>query len=90
MHLLGLNWQLQPADGHTFNNGIRTGLPGTDDVATMPSGGRGEITAKSFALSGLGNSSQAYLSVQLLIYVLHWGVCKNIYSGPLLSISVVR
>uniref|UniRef100_A0A8C4M036 Teneurin-2 n=1 Tax=Equus asinus asinus TaxID=83772 RepID=A0A8C4M036_EQUAS len=24
MHLLGLNWQLQPADGHTFNNGIRT------------------------------------------------------------------
>ncbi|XP_077922959.1 teneurin-2 isoform X9 [Halichoerus grypus] len=40
MHLLGLNWQLQPADGHTFNNGIRTGLPGTDDVATMPSGGR--------------------------------------------------
>ncbi|XP_016069491.1 PREDICTED: teneurin-2 [Miniopterus natalensis] len=40
MHLLGLNWQLQPADGHTFNNGIRTGLPGTDDVATMPSGGK--------------------------------------------------
>uniref|UniRef100_G1LK74 Teneurin-2 n=1 Tax=Ailuropoda melanoleuca TaxID=9646 RepID=G1LK74_AILME len=40
MHLLGLNWQLQPADGHTFNNGIRTGLPGNDDVATMPSGGR--------------------------------------------------
>ncbi|XP_029439692.1 teneurin-2 [Rhinatrema bivittatum] len=41
MHLLGLNWQLQPADGHTFNNGIRTGLPGSDDVVTMPSGGRG-------------------------------------------------
>ncbi|XP_021095610.1 teneurin-2 isoform X7 [Heterocephalus glaber] len=40
MHLLGLNWQLQPADGHTFNNGIRTGLPGNDDVATMPSGGK--------------------------------------------------
>uniref|UniRef100_A0AC11DSW2 Teneurin transmembrane protein 2 n=1 Tax=Ovis aries TaxID=9940 RepID=A0AC11DSW2_SHEEP len=40
MHLLGLNWQLQPADGHTFNNGIRTGLPGSDDVATMPSGGK--------------------------------------------------
>ncbi|KAM4675330.1 teneurin-2 isoform 1-T1 [Discoglossus pictus] len=38
MHLLGLNWQLQPADGHTFNNGIRTG---SDDVATMPSGGKG-------------------------------------------------
>uniref|UniRef100_G1KD89 Teneurin-2 n=1 Tax=Anolis carolinensis TaxID=28377 RepID=G1KD89_ANOCA len=42
MHMLGLNWQLQPADGHTFNNGIRTGLPGSDDVATMPSGGKGE------------------------------------------------
>ncbi|XP_070595571.1 teneurin-2 isoform X1 [Erythrolamprus reginae] len=41
MHMLGLNWQLQPADGHTFNNGIRTGLPGSDDVATMPSGGKG-------------------------------------------------
>ncbi|XP_060219839.1 teneurin-2 isoform X8 [Meriones unguiculatus] len=40
MHLLGLNWQLQPADGHTFNNGVRTGLPGNDDVATMPSGGK--------------------------------------------------
>lgn len=42
MHMLGLNWQLQPADGHTFNNGIRTGLPGSEDVATMPSGGKGE------------------------------------------------
>ncbi|KAJ7316264.1 hypothetical protein JRQ81_002426, partial [Phrynocephalus forsythii] len=41
MHMLGLNWQLQPADGHTFNNGIRTGLPGSDDVATLPSGGKG-------------------------------------------------
>lgn len=50
MHMLGLNWQLQPADGHTFNNGIRTGLPGSDDVATMPSGGKGEDTAASFAL----------------------------------------
>ncbi|XP_075712539.1 teneurin-2 isoform X3 [Rhinoderma darwinii] len=38
MHLLGLNWQLQPADGHTFNNGIKTS---SDDVATMPSGGKG-------------------------------------------------
>lgn len=50
MHMLGLNWQLQPADGHTFNNGIRTGLPGSDDVATMPSGGKGEDAAVSFAL----------------------------------------
>ncbi|XP_019390418.1 PREDICTED: teneurin-2 isoform X2 [Crocodylus porosus] len=53
MHLLGLNWQLQPADGHTFNNGIRTGLPGTDDVATMPSGGRGPwLTRNSSIDSG--------------------------------------
>ncbi|XP_073476803.1 teneurin-2 isoform X4 [Aquarana catesbeiana] len=35
MHLLGLNWQLQPVDAHTFNNGIRTDR---DDVATTPSG----------------------------------------------------
>uniref|UniRef100_A0A8C4LXV5 Teneurin-2 n=1 Tax=Equus asinus asinus TaxID=83772 RepID=A0A8C4LXV5_EQUAS len=49
MHLLGLNWQLQPADGHTFNNGIRTGLPGNDDVATMPSGGKGEVTAAAYS-----------------------------------------
>ncbi|XP_077122093.1 teneurin-2-like isoform X1 [Ranitomeya variabilis] len=41
MHLLGLNWQLQPADGHTFNNGMRTS---SDDVATMPSGGKGPWT----------------------------------------------
>lgn len=45
MHLLGLNWQLQPADGHTFNNGMRPGLPGAEDVATVPSGGRGEAAA---------------------------------------------
>lgn len=58
MHLLGLNWQLQPADGHTFNNGIRTGLPGNDDVATMPSGGKGEVTAPAFALSRSQENSQ--------------------------------
>ncbi|XP_042526154.1 teneurin-2 isoform X4 [Dipodomys spectabilis] len=40
MHLLGLNWQLQPADGHAFNNGIRTSLPGSDDAATAASGGK--------------------------------------------------
>lgn len=55
MHLLGLNWQLQPADGHTFNNGIRTGLPGRDDVATMPSGGKGEVTAAACPLEVTGN-----------------------------------
>ncbi|XP_049504860.1 teneurin-2, partial [Panthera uncia] len=54
MHLLGLNWQLQPADGHTFNNGIRTGLPGSDDVATMPSGGKGEVTAAACPLEVTG------------------------------------
>lgn len=54
MHLLGLNWQLQPADGHTFNNGIRTGLPGNDDVATMPSGGKGEVTAAAGPLEVTG------------------------------------
>lgn len=57
MHLLGLNWQLQPADGHTFNNGIRTGLPGNDDVATMPSGGKGEVTAAACSLELPGKCS---------------------------------
>ncbi|XP_066572908.1 teneurin-2 [Amia ocellicauda] len=41
MNLLGLNWQLQPAEGHVINNGLSTGLPGNSDVATVPSGGRG-------------------------------------------------
>ncbi|XP_031805277.1 teneurin-2 isoform X4 [Sarcophilus harrisii] len=50
MHLLGLNWQLQPADGHTFNNGIRTGLPGNDDVVTLPSGGKGPWTPKNSSI----------------------------------------
>ncbi|XP_038628395.1 teneurin-2 isoform X2 [Tachyglossus aculeatus] len=50
MHLLGLNWQLQPTDGHTFNNGIRTGLPGNDDVATMPSGGKGPWSSKNSSI----------------------------------------
>lgn len=54
MHLLGLNWQLQPADGHTFNNGIRTGLPGNDDVTTAPSGGKGEVTAAARPLEATG------------------------------------
>eukprot|EP00075_Anas_platyrhynchos_P035238 XP_027324491.1 teneurin-2 isoform X12 [Anas platyrhynchos] len=53
MHLLGLNWQLQPADGHTFNNGMRPGLPGAEDAATMPSGGRGPwVTRNSSIDSG--------------------------------------
>lgn len=54
MHLLGLNWQLQPADGHTFNNGVRTGLPGNDDVATVPSGGKGEVTAAACPIEVTG------------------------------------
>uniref|UniRef100_A0A6Q2Z4L4 Teneurin-2 n=1 Tax=Esox lucius TaxID=8010 RepID=A0A6Q2Z4L4_ESOLU len=39
LNLLGLNWQLKPADGHLINNGLSTGLPGNGDVATVPSGG---------------------------------------------------
>ncbi|XP_064422810.1 teneurin-2 isoform X2 [Latimeria chalumnae] len=50
MHLLGLNWQLQPADGHTFNNGLRTGLPGSSDVATMPSGGKGPLATRNTSI----------------------------------------
>ncbi|KAM9312735.1 teneurin-2 isoform 3-T3 [Gastrophryne carolinensis] len=41
MHLLGLNWHLQPADEHTFNNGIKSS---NGDVATMPTGGKGTWT----------------------------------------------
>ncbi|XP_039241151.1 teneurin-2 isoform X4 [Pipra filicauda] len=39
MHLLGLNWQLQPAEGPTFNNGLRPPRPpGDDGPATAPAG----------------------------------------------------
>ncbi|XP_043925520.1 teneurin-2 isoform X2 [Protopterus annectens] len=47
MHLLGLNWQLQPADGHAFNNGMRPGLPGTTDIAAIPSGGKGPWASRN-------------------------------------------
>ncbi|XP_042646449.1 teneurin-2 isoform X4 [Tyto alba] len=50
MHLLGLNWQLRPADGHTFNNGLRPGLPGAEDVAAAPSGGRGPWVARNSSI----------------------------------------
>uniref|UniRef100_A0A8C9F310 Teneurin-2 n=1 Tax=Pavo cristatus TaxID=9049 RepID=A0A8C9F310_PAVCR len=43
MHLLGLNWQLQPADGHTFSNGLRPGAAGAEDGAAAPPAGRGEL-----------------------------------------------
>uniref|UniRef100_A0A674BQX6 Teneurin-2 n=1 Tax=Salmo trutta TaxID=8032 RepID=A0A674BQX6_SALTR len=35
LNLLGLNWQLKPADGHLINNGLSTELPGISDVATV-------------------------------------------------------
>ncbi|XP_069052190.1 teneurin-2 isoform X2 [Lepisosteus oculatus] len=50
MNLLGLNWQLQPADGHVINNGLSTGLPGNSDVATVPSGGRGPWTVRNSSI----------------------------------------
>ncbi|KAG7464755.1 hypothetical protein MATL_G00168990 [Megalops atlanticus] len=50
MNLLGLNWQLQPADGHMINNGLSTGLPGNSDVATVPSGGRGPWTFRNSSI----------------------------------------
>uniref|UniRef100_A0A672SDM2 Teneurin transmembrane protein 2 n=1 Tax=Sinocyclocheilus grahami TaxID=75366 RepID=A0A672SDM2_SINGR len=42
MNLLGLNWQLKPVVGPMLNNGLGAGLPSNSDVATAPSGGRGE------------------------------------------------
>uniref|UniRef100_A0A8C9VTN2 Teneurin transmembrane protein 2 n=1 Tax=Scleropages formosus TaxID=113540 RepID=A0A8C9VTN2_SCLFO len=41
INLLGLNWRLQPADGHLISNRLSTQLPGNSYVATLPSGGRG-------------------------------------------------
>lgn len=70
MHLLGLNWQLQPADGHTFNNGVRTGLPGNDDVATVPSGGKGEVTAAACLLRSQEKSRLLPAASGFLIQVL--------------------
>ncbi|KPP61875.1 hypothetical protein Z043_119979 [Scleropages formosus] len=42
INLLGLNWRLQPADGHLISNRLSTQLPGNSYVATLPSGGRGK------------------------------------------------
>ncbi|KAK2544778.1 Tenm2 [Columba livia] len=53
MHLLGLNWQLQPADGHTFNNGLRPGGAPAEDGAAAPPAGRGPwVTRNSSIDSG--------------------------------------
>ncbi|XP_072518552.1 teneurin-2 isoform X4 [Salminus brasiliensis] len=41
LNLLGLNWRLKPTDGHLVSTGLSTGIPGTGDVAAVPSGGRG-------------------------------------------------
>ncbi|XP_068014499.1 teneurin-2 isoform X11 [Melanerpes formicivorus] len=52
MHLLGLNWQLRPADGHTFSNGLRPALPAQDGPPATP-GGRGPwVTRNSSIDSG--------------------------------------
>uniref|UniRef100_A0AAZ3S2E3 Teneurin-2 n=1 Tax=Oncorhynchus tshawytscha TaxID=74940 RepID=A0AAZ3S2E3_ONCTS len=51
LNLLGLNWQLKPADGHLINNGLSTGLPGRSDVATVPSGGRGPWVYRNSSIS---------------------------------------
>ncbi|XP_067852200.1 teneurin-2 [Heptranchias perlo] len=48
MHLLGLNWQLQPAEGQMFKNGVRTGGP--SDVTIAPSGGRGTVAVKNSSI----------------------------------------
>ncbi|KAJ7409798.1 Teneurin-2 [Willisornis vidua] len=50
MHLLGLNWQLQPAEGPTFNNGLRP--PGDDGPATAPAGRGPWVTRNSSIDSG--------------------------------------
>ncbi|KAL4631291.1 teneurin-2-like isoform X5 [Arapaima gigas] len=50
MNLLGLNWQLQPADGHIINNGLSTGLQGSSDVATVSSGSRGPWTIRNSSI----------------------------------------
>uniref|UniRef100_A0A8B9HFI8 Teneurin-2 n=1 Tax=Astyanax mexicanus TaxID=7994 RepID=A0A8B9HFI8_ASTMX len=41
LNLLGLNWRLKPTDGHLVTTSLSTGIPGTGEVAAVPSGGRG-------------------------------------------------
>ncbi|XP_078267432.1 teneurin-2-like isoform X5 [Rhinoraja longicauda] len=52
MHLLDLNWQLQPTDGQSFRNGVRTG--DAIDVTIAPSAGRGTVAIKNSSID-LGN-----------------------------------
>ncbi|KAM4764069.1 teneurin-2 isoform 2-T3 [Cyanocitta cristata] len=53
MHLLGLNWQLQPAEAPTFNNGLRPARPPADDGPPAPPAGRGPwVTRNSSIDSG--------------------------------------
>ncbi|KPP58519.1 hypothetical protein Z043_123647 [Scleropages formosus] len=54
MNLLGLNWQLQPADGHVINNGLSSSLPGSSDVATVSSGSRALFPQWTLVLGYLG------------------------------------
>ncbi|CAB1316842.1 unnamed protein product, partial [Coregonus sp. 'balchen'] len=51
LNMLGLNWQLKPADGHLINNGLSTEVPGRSDVATAPSGGRGPWVYRNSSIS---------------------------------------
>ncbi|XP_062309102.1 teneurin-2 isoform X2 [Osmerus eperlanus] len=41
LNVLGLTWKLRPADSHLVTTALSTGLPGNNDVATVPSTGRG-------------------------------------------------
>uniref|UniRef100_A0A4W3GXX0 Teneurin-2 n=1 Tax=Callorhinchus milii TaxID=7868 RepID=A0A4W3GXX0_CALMI len=52
MNLLGLNWQLQPAEEPMSKKGVRTGGP--SDVTIAPSGGRGTADVKNSSID-LGN-----------------------------------
>ncbi|XP_016323114.1 teneurin-2 isoform X4 [Sinocyclocheilus anshuiensis] len=51
LNLLGLNWQLKPTEGHLVNTGLSMSIPGIDDVATVPSGGRGPWVLKNSSIN---------------------------------------
>ena len=42
INLLGLTWQLKSSDATLSNNGLGSGMAVNSEVATLPSGGRGE------------------------------------------------
>ncbi|XP_016134199.1 teneurin-2 [Sinocyclocheilus grahami] len=51
LNLLGLNWRLKPTEGHLVNTGLSMSIPGIDDVATVPSGGRGPWVLKNSSIN---------------------------------------